>query len=323
VTQLYDRDPLIHAQRLFVQADHGEIYLSGHATSADIRAAVEQIAANVPRVRAVINEVLAPGATGVKVLRAIELSIGQAVHASEMPIGRVERVVISPQQSRVTAFVAHRHLPDLARATPRMLPKEMPKQERRVVIPTSAVQEVTAEGVQLRVSGLEAARYSEFDPANFVASDIDWPALPAYRPADVLIDRGCAEARRQDLRPATSGRALRVQGVLGSALVWEYIGQGMPVACRDGIAGTVNYVRVDPDHGGVSQIVVGGGRLLPKDTLVPLDWIARIDEQGVFVNVGVAQLAALPAGEGVRDQGLGIGPPPPNPQPSIPRWSEK
>jgi hypothetical protein len=232
-------------------------------------------------------------------------------------------VVVSPQQARVTAFVAHGHVPDLERATPRMLPKEMPKQERRVVIPISAVHEVTAEGVQLRVSGLEAARYSEFDTANFVASDIDWPALPAYRPADVLIDRGCAEARRQDLRPATSGQALMVQGALGGALVWEYIGQGMPVACRDGIAGTVDYVRVDPDHGGVSQIVVGGGRLLPKDTLVPLDWIARIDEQGVFVNVGVAQLAALPAGEGVRDQGLGIGPPAPNPQPSVPRWSEK
>jgi osmotically-inducible protein OsmY len=297
VTQAFAREPLLRGQRLSVHAEHGEVYLSGRVTSPEIRVAAEQIAAKVPRVRAVANEVLAPDVAGVEVLRALDLGIGQVVHATEMPVGKVERVIVSPQQRRATAFVAHGHFPDLARATPRMLPDEMPKQARRVVIPISAVREVTADGVQLRVSGMEAARYPEFAPANFVTPDAKWQPPPPFRPTDVLLDLGCAEARRQDLRPAPSGQALVGRGGLGGVLIWEYIDQGMPVHCRDGTVGTVDHVRVDSYHGAVSQIVVCAGPLLPKDTLIPLDWVRSIDAPGVFVNVGAAQLAALPAAD--------------------------
>jgi hypothetical protein len=273
------------------------VYLSGHATSQDVRAVAEEIAANVQRVRTVVNEVQAPGVAGVQILRALDLGIGQVVHATEMPLGRDERVIVSPQQGRVTAFIAHGDFPDLARATPRMLPSEMPKQVRRVVIPIGAVREVTGDGVQLRVSGLEAARYPEFAPTHFVAPDAGWQPPPPYRSADVLLDLGCTEAGRPDLRAAAGGKALVARGGLGGVLAWEYIQQDMPVQCRDGTAGTVDHVRVDPHNGAVSQIVVCAGTLLPKDTLIPLDWVRPIDAPGVFVDVGVAQLVALPAAE--------------------------
>ena len=45
---------------------------------------------------------------------------------------------------------------------------------------------------------------------------------------------------------------------------------------------------------GISQIVVRAGGPLPKDTAIPLDWVRRIDETGIFVEVGAEQLAALP-----------------------------
>ncbi|HEX9373004.1 MAG TPA: BON domain-containing protein, partial [Roseiflexaceae bacterium] len=295
VEQAFERDPLIRAQRLFVEAERGVVDLSGHATSPDIRAAVEQVAASVPRVRAVINEVKAPGMAGVEIERALDLGIGQPAHATEMPLGRVDRVVVSPQQRRVIALIVHGHFPDPARATPRMRPAEMPKQERRVIIAISAVRAVTDEGVQLRVSGLDSARYSQFNPANFVAPDVEWPPPPPFRLVDVLLDLGCAEARRRDLRPAPGGHALMVRGGLGSALAWKYIQQGMPVHSRDGLVGAVDHVRVDPVHGAVSQIVVCASPMLPKDTLIPLDWVRPIGAPGVFVDVGAAQLAALPA----------------------------
>jgi osmotically-inducible protein OsmY len=291
VEQAFARVPLLRGQRLFVHAEHGEVYLSGYATSQDVRAVAEEIAANVPRVRTVVNEVLAPGLAAVQILRALDLAIGQAVHATEMPLGRVERVIASPQQGRATAFIALGDFPDLLRATPRMLPSEMPKQERRVVIPISAVREVTADGVELRVSGMEAARYPEFAPADFVAPDAEWPP---YQRADVLLDLGCAEAERTDLRLAPDGQALLVRG-LGGVLAWQYIHQGMPVHCRDGTVGTIDHVRVDPYHGAVSQIVVCAGPLLPKDPLIPLDWIRYTDAPVAFVDVGASQLAALPA----------------------------
>jgi hypothetical protein len=192
----------------------------------------------------------------------------------------------------VTAFITHGDFPDLTRTTPRMLPSEMPKQERRLVIPIEAVGEVTDEGVELRVSGMEAPRYPEFAQAHFVAPDAEWPP---YQRADVLLDLGCAEAERTDLRLAPDGQALVVRGGLGGMLAWEYIHQGMPVHCRDGTVGTVDHVRVNPYHGAISQIVVCAGPLLPKDTLIPLDWVRHTDTPVVFVDVGAAQLAALPA----------------------------
>jgi len=304
VTQAYARDPLLQRQRIFIQAEHGMVYLSGYVTSPDIRDALEKIAAALPRVRAVVNEILAPGADSVQILRALDIGVGQAVQATEMQIGQVERMIVSPQQRSVAAFIAHGALPDLARATPRMLPDTMPKHERQVIVPISAVREVTGEGVELRVSGLEAARYSDFEPANFVAPDATWSPPHAYQAADVLLDLGCAEASRRDLRPVRDGQALMVRSGLGGMVVWEYISQGMPVHCHAGLAGTVDHVRVDSYLGTVSQIVVYTGALLPKDTLIPLDWVRRIDATGVFVDVGAEQLAALPEADRARGEGV-------------------
>jgi hypothetical protein len=118
-----------------------------------------EIVAHVSHVLAVVNELQAPGVAGVEVLRTLGLGIDQMVHATEMLLGRVERVIVSPQRRRTTALVVHRAFPDLAHGTPQMLPSEMPKQERRVVIRIDPVREVTGEGAQLCVSGMDAARY--------------------------------------------------------------------------------------------------------------------------------------------------------------------
>jgi osmotically-inducible protein OsmY/uncharacterized protein YrrD len=222
VEQALARDPLIRAQRIAVQSEHGVVYLSGHVTRPDLRAAAEEIAAHVPHVRAVVNELQAPGVAGVEVLRTLGLGIDQVVHATEMLLGRVERVIVSPQRRRATALVVHGAFPDLAHGTPQMLPSEMPKQGRRVVIRIDTVREVTGEGAQLRVSGMDAARYPEFAPANFVAPDAAWQPPAPFQPADVLLDLGYAEAERPDLRPAPGSPALLVRGAPGSVLVWEH-----------------------------------------------------------------------------------------------------
>jgi hypothetical protein len=57
--------------------------------------------------------------------------------------------------------------------------------------------------------------------------------------------------------------------------------------------GTVDHVWLDPRYG-VGQIAVRARGPLPKDSLIPLDWVRRIDETGIFVDVGANQLAALP-----------------------------
>jgi hypothetical protein len=134
------------------------------------------------------------------------------------------------------------------------------------------VHEVTEGGVMLRISGIDAARYPDFDPANFVAPDAGWQPPHPYTHADVLLDLGRAEAARADLQPAPSGQALAVERGPEGAPLWQQLSRGMPVLFRDRAGGP-----------------------LPKDTVIPLDWVRRIDELGVFVDVGAEQLAALPA----------------------------
>lgn len=296
VAQALARDPRTRGQRLFVHARHGIVYLSGEVASAAIRAAAEEVAAGLPTVRAVVNRVQAPGVSvDAEDLRVLQPAIGQEVYATEMLLGSVEQVVISPRNRRVTAIVVRGRFPDPERATPRMLPDQMPKQERRVVIPIRAVHEVTEGGVMLRISGIDAARYPDFDPANFVAPDAGWQPPHPYTHADVLLDLGRAEAARADLQPAPSGQALAVERGPEGAPLWQQLSRGMPVLFRDGVVGTIDHVWIDPRHGGVGQIVVRAGGPLPKDTVIPLDWVRRIDELGVFVDVGAEQLAALPA----------------------------
>jgi osmotically-inducible protein OsmY/uncharacterized protein YrrD len=292
IEQALAGEPALRAQPITVQAEHGVVYLCGYAMRPELRAAAEAIAAGVPQVRAVVNELLAPGVAGVQVLRTLELAIGQAVEASDMPLGLLERVVVSPQRRRVMALVVSGALPDLARATPQMLPAEMPKQPRRVVITADAVRCATPQVVHLRISGLDAARCPDFDPACFVGPDATWPAIGPFQPADMLLDMGCAEAVRLDLHPADGGPAALLRDSPGT-VTWARIEHGMPVHCRAGLAGAVDHVAVDRDVGIVRRVIVGAGALLSRDASVPIDWVRSVDDQGVFVDAGAAQLEAL------------------------------
>lgn len=300
VAQALARDPRTHAQQIFVASDHGVVTLRGEVPSATIRAAAEEVAAGVGQVRAVVNMIEAPGVVPVdEEQRVVQPRVGQEVYATDTLVGRVERVIISPRHRRVTALVVHGEFLDAGRAGPTTQLDERPKLVRHVVIPIDAVRHVTVGGVFLNVGGIEAAHYPDFDPGDVVTPDAGWQPPYPYTHADVLIDLGRAAAARGDHHIANSGEILAIERTPDGTPIWQQIRHGMPVLFRDGSVGTIDHLWLDPASGTVRQIIVRADGSLTESAVIPLDWVRRIDETGVFVDVGLQQLTALPAAPAV------------------------
>jgi osmotically-inducible protein OsmY/sporulation protein YlmC with PRC-barrel domain len=190
VAQALGRDERIRMEQVCVGARHGVITLNGRVATASLRVVAEGVAASVPQVRAVVNAIQAPSLhIDPEEQRALQPPIGQEVYATDALLGSIERVIISPDNRRVTSFVAHGSLPDLLDAHERRMAYEIPQQERRVVVPIRAVRYVTESSVWLGVSSLEAARYRDFDSADFASPPEAWQAPYPYRWDDVVFPR--------------------------------------------------------------------------------------------------------------------------------------
>ena len=193
VAQALDHDVRTREQTVYVNARNGIVSLSGEVNSAAVRAAVEECAASVPVVRGVLNHVQALGvARDDAEQRVLQPQIGTEIYASDIRLGRVERAIISPHNRRVTAFVAHGQFPEPAHSDPSVLPVEMlhTAPEWHTVIPISAVSDVNASEVLLRITSVEAARLADFDPARFVTPDANWQLPYPYHLADVMLEPG-------------------------------------------------------------------------------------------------------------------------------------
>ena len=188
VAQAFGSDERTRFNQISVGAQHGFITLNGHVDSLDLREAAEVIAASVPQGRGVINAIQAPNVViDPKEHLVWQPLIGSEVSATDMQLGRVERVIIDPCNRRGTAFVARGNFPDPQDKDDYRLPGEDPQQERSIVIPIAAVRYATDSSVLLEVSGAEAARYRSFEPGDFVSPPAGWHSPYPYRWEQVLF----------------------------------------------------------------------------------------------------------------------------------------
>ncbi len=69
---------------------------------------------------------------------------------------------------------------------------------------------------------------------------------------------------------------------------------GATIRCRDGEAGRLKYVVIDPDDGQVTHLIVERGMLLRRDIVVPAAWVEQSSEHEIMLNATVAELNAQP-----------------------------
>lgn len=189
VAQALASDERTRGHRLFVHVQRGVVWVSGEVSSATVRTAIEAVAGCVPQVRAVINHVEgADGAGATEDQRALFPHIGQEVYTAATRLGQVERVIIHPRHRRVTALIVHGWMADPQRATAELAIDPPPRQERRLVIPISAVQDVTASAVLLHIGDDAAMRLADLDPVAYASPATNWQPPYPYTHAEVLLE---------------------------------------------------------------------------------------------------------------------------------------
>jgi osmotically-inducible protein OsmY/sporulation protein YlmC with PRC-barrel domain len=214
VAQALAGDERTRGHGLFVHVQCGVVSVSGEVSSAAARTAVETVATSVPQVRAVINNVEGADEAAAGDQRALFARIGQEVYTAETRLGQVERVIIHPRHRRVTALVVQGWMADPLRATAGSALDPPPGRERRLVIPTSAVREVTASAVLLDMSDDEALRYADLDPAAYALPAADWRPPYPYKHAEVLLEPKRTDTARGD----SLGVSAKPEGVVGRDL---------------------------------------------------------------------------------------------------------
>lgn len=188
VAQAIGNDPLAKKARIFVGVHNGFVTLTGQATGVESRRAAQEQAVAMPRVRGVINSIRVLGSDAGPEDRLIwQPVVGASIQATDMTIGKVEKVIIDPDSRLVTSILANAKLPEPDESGLNWPWRERRYTERRIIIPIDAVRHLNSVSVVLREKGAVVARCKDFDPgAYFPAPEIWEPPYP-YKHVDILL----------------------------------------------------------------------------------------------------------------------------------------
>lgn len=187
VAQALAEVPQLRRQTVSVTVDAGVITLSGQVDHLETRAAAEARVASVPWVRAVVDYLRVPGVPDEADQRVLQPWPGQSVHAIDMPLGRLELVIVDPHTRRISGIAVRGEFPDNAWSRRGMRPHEMSLQSRCVLIASEAIATVGSTGVILDVDALSAARFPDCDRAALVTPPSWWQPPYPYGQADLLL----------------------------------------------------------------------------------------------------------------------------------------
>lgn len=174
--------------KFFTGAHNGVVELNGEVGSAAVRSLAEKYAASLPGVRGVVNSVRAPGVDlESEDQRFLQPSIGEPIYFRDGPSGRVQKVIINPNNRRVFAMVVRGRYSKSRQDLKSLMYGEGQLPERLIVIPMSAIRFLTKNSGFLKIDSAEAAGYRDFDPSGFIAPREGWTPPYPYCPDDVLL----------------------------------------------------------------------------------------------------------------------------------------
>jgi len=207
----------------------------------------------------------------------VDIRIGTEVYCGADKAGKVERVVISPRRKTVTHLIVGRGM---------VLHKD-------IVVPIERVVHADQERVDLDLTIDELKQLPDYHVVDYITTD-DY--LDGEKPYDLRPALLAPDPYSYVWGPSTSALAGMVVhhervGVPQDAAI---VRRGTHVESRDGKVGVVDHVLLDPKQHTVTHIVVREGHLVHKDVAIPIDWVTEIDDGGVFLGVGRAEIEHLP-----------------------------
>lgn len=187
VAQALGNDPQTQLEQIGVNVQHGVVYLAGAVNQAAVRLAATRIAAGIPQVRGVVNLIQIAGIEpDAEAERFIQPLIESEIYATDGQVGRVQQVVINPQNRRVSAVIVQTRL-----ALPQAiewwhLPAEQMQPPHSVLIPISSIRCAPSGVLFLNVNSSAAAQFTDFNATSFEPPAAAWQPPYPYQPANVL-----------------------------------------------------------------------------------------------------------------------------------------
>ncbi len=204
------------------------------------------------------------------------------VSAEGKALGHVRRVVVDPHTDEVRDLVVH---------SGTLLAEER-------VMPIGMVKETDGEHVQTQIKTEDFEKLDLFEEAHYVAAaegdSLAVPVAPVYYwyPPVGGLSPGYAGA----VPPEVLGYQLRQERHIPPNTV--ALKEGAPVKSRDGHeVGKLEQVVTAPGGDHATHVVVAAGLLHKTRRVIPVDWIATIEEAQVTLGVPANVVEKLPAQE--------------------------
>ncbi len=179
----------VNGNHVFANVQNGVVILSGEVINPEARSLAEQCTANVPRIRAVINSIAAPGIDlDAMDQRFLQPAIGEEIVFRDGLSGLVKQVIINRNNRRVVGMIIQGRFPDKPLQFGSIAAGENLTPERLAVIPVSVLRYLTNQSGFLLIDSTETTRYQDYDPANFVVPDPDWVPPYPYCSENVRFD---------------------------------------------------------------------------------------------------------------------------------------
>ncbi len=177
--------------KFFTGVSHGVVLLNGQVDTTELRLSAEKCVANHPKVRGVINNIRVPGVDlGNQDHRFLQPPIGKNIYFLDGISGIVRKVVINPDNRRVTAMIIQGHFYDLQVNPISLYISGGQSIEQLRVIPVSAVKHMTKNSGFLAIHSSDFTKVQEFDQSLFTTPDKDWVPPYPYCPNDILFPTG-------------------------------------------------------------------------------------------------------------------------------------
>jgi uncharacterized protein YrrD len=198
---------------------------------------------------------------------------GASVKGRDREVGKVDRIIVAPGTGEVVALIVRKGL----------------VLRRDVLVPIEAVEDADESEVRLGIDSADLESLPEYREEDFLTAPHDWrsPRDLGAAKADEVLFRRSGRWAQQDLRPAAIGQAPAAQG-------GRPVRAGMKVVCRDGEIGRLDLVLIDPVSHRATYFVVRRGTLLGRDTVVPIEWVAEIGHDRLYLDLPAEMLDELP-----------------------------
>jgi osmotically-inducible protein OsmY/sporulation protein YlmC with PRC-barrel domain len=188
VAQALGHDQQTQAEQIQVNVQHGVVYLGGTVNRPAVRAAAAQIAASIPQVRGVINVIKTAGfVIDTDEERFVQPQIGGEIYATDGQVGRVQQVIINPQNRRVTALVVQQQLALSPALDHAQLPTQDGQAQHAILIPITSIRRALSGALFLNISSDKTTHFASFNAHRFAAPPVAWQPPFPYRPVDILF----------------------------------------------------------------------------------------------------------------------------------------